>query len=102
MLEQPVKIKSCSSIQLLLKKFVLLIAKVSLWYVNKKRKEENKHRNLIFKKSKKKKASFLKSFIIFSKCKFKKFPPFLKTLNFIIRKVKILNVLIFPGYIIRK
>ena len=54
MLEQPVKIKGCSSIQLLLKKFVLLIAKVSLWYVNKKRKE-NKHRNLIFKKSKKKK-----------------------------------------------
>ena len=102
MLEQPVKIKGCSSIQLLLKKFVLLIAKVSLWYVNKKRKEENKHRNLIFKKSKKKKASFLKSFIIFSKCKFKKFPPFFKTLNFIIRKVKILNVLIFPGYIIRK
>ena len=54
------------------------------------------------KNLKKKKASFLKSFIIFSKCKFKKFPPFLKTLNFIIRKVKILNVLIFPGYIIRK
>ena len=51
------------------------------------------------KNLKKKKASFLKSFI---KCKFKKFPPFLKTLNFIIRKVKILNVLIFPGYIIRK
>ena len=67
MLEQPVKIKGCSSIQLLLKKFVLLIAKVSLWYVNKKRKEENKHRNLIFKKSKKKKSKLLKKFYNFFK-----------------------------------
>ena len=67
MLEQPVKIKGCSSIQLLLKEFVLLIAKVSLWLVNKKRKEENKHRNLIFKKSKKEKSKLLKKFYNFFK-----------------------------------
>ena len=67
MLEQPVKIKGCSSIQLHLKEFVLLIAKVSLWLVNKKRKEENKHRNLIFKKSKKEKSKLLKKFYNFFK-----------------------------------